>query len=108
MNKWDIHAAEETENAGFRFHRGDYSDKIRAFMFAKNERRDILKRLSFVVDYYAVDYRKLKIRIVGRDLLHYRPLGEADSDNQIVMFFGKGAHCGLDRGRIAGLDIREA
>src|SRR5438445_7792393 len=77
-------------------------------MFAENEIGNIWNRLSVAVDNYTVDDRKFDIRVIGRHLLHDRPLGKPDADYQVEILLGKSTHRRLDRCRIARLDIIEA
>src|SRR5690606_32074706 len=93
VNQRNIHAAEKADHAGSRFCRGEHSDQVRTFVFAKNERRNVLfRRFSVGFEYHAVNDREFDVRIIDRDLLHDRTLGKAYADDQIEILFGKGTH----------------
>ncbi len=95
----DVHAADEAQDAGLRRARRDQPDEIRPLVLLENERCHVRE-----VD-EAVDDREIDVRIILRDALHDRRLREADTDDQIVAAFREGAHRGLDRGRVARLDV---
>src|ERR1044071_2166841 len=101
MNQTDIHAAEKTDRARARSFGGEDADEIRAFMFLENERRNVGKLA------YAIDNRKLNIRIVFRNLLHDGRLGKTNSDDEIEVSFGERAHGRLDGVWRTGFDVAQ-
>src|SRR5215216_5376010 len=70
-------------------------------MLLENERRDVGQLAN------AIDDRELNVRVVFRNLLHDRGLGETNSDDQIEVPFGERAHSRLDGVWRAGFDIAQ-
>src|SRR6266850_4091133 len=70
-------------------------------MFLEDQRRDVWK----ITD--SIDDREANVRIILRHEFNDWGLRKADADNEVVITFGKGAHCRLDGSRIAGFDITQ-
>src|SRR5439155_6560334 len=85
----NIHAAEKSDRAGFRSHGGDHPDKIGALVLFEDQRCDVRQPDD------AIDDCEVQIRIILRHGLDGWSLVEADSDDEIVTAFRKGAYCRL-------------
>src|SRR5215213_2318898 len=70
-------------------------------MLLENERRNVWELAD------AVDDCELNVWVVFRYLLHDRRLCKTNSDDQIEITFGEGAHRGLDGVGCAGFDIAQ-
>src|SRR5215208_196013 len=70
-------------------------------MLLKNQRRNVRQFAD------AIDDRELNVWVVFGDLLHDWGLSKANSDDQIEIAFGEGAHRGFDGVWCTGFDIAQ-